>query len=129
MQWTRRHFLQITGSAAAAMGLGATGMALDRMLSGSARFCEWRALPGMVLDLTLEMAHPEAKSVDIIAQTEAGYFKVDSLKGAETLKVDIPYVETVNDSFQLLAVVRDANGRYCQSEPVEVIAEPFMFGM
>ena len=129
MQWTRRHFLQITGSAAAAMGLGAVGITIDHTLSGRASFGEWRALPGMALDLTLDVAHPEETSVDIVAQTENGYFRLDTLKGAKILKIDVPYMETANESFMLMAVVRDGEGRCCNSDPVEVLTEPFMFGM
>ena len=129
MQWTRRHFLQITGSAAAAVGLGAIGVVADRILNGKASFGEWRALPGMALDLTLDVAHPEETSVEIIAQTEAGFFRVDTLMGAKTLKIDVPYIETANESFMLVAVVRDNDGRCCKSDPVEVLTEPFMFGM
>ena len=129
MQCTRRHFLQITGRVAAAMGLGVTGVALDRILSGHATFSQWRALPGTALNLTLDIPHPEALSVEIVARTESGLFQIDSLKGAQLLSIDVPYIETANESFELIAVVRDADGRHCKSEPVEVLTEPFMFGM
>ena len=129
MQWTRRHFLQITGSAAAAMGLGVAGIAIDRILSGCVSFSEWRALPGMALDLTLDVAHPEKTSVDIVAQTDRGYFRLDTLKGAKKLKIDVPYIDTAKESYMLVAVVRDGEGRSRQSDPVEVLTEPFMFGM
>ena len=129
MQCTRRHFLQITGSVAAAMGLGVTGVAIDRMLSGHASFSQWRALPGTTVDLTVDVAHPETLSVEIVARTESGLYHVDTLKGAATLSVGVPYIETADESFELIAVVRNDDGRYCQSEPVEVLTEPFMFGM
>ena len=129
MQWTRRHFLEITGGAAAALGLCAAGIGLDRVLAGHASFGTWRALPGMTLDLSIDVDSPEQATVEIVAHTSEGYLHVETLRGARQVRVEVPYIETSEDSYELLAVVQDTSGRCCHSDAVEVLAEPFMFGM
>lgn len=128
MKWTRRHFLQLTGGIAATVGLGLTPK-LVRTLSGKAYFEDWRALPGMNLQLTLEVESPETTQVELLARTDTGEIHLADMPGASQLSVQIPYYKTGHDSYELIARVVDNQGRYLDSEPVEVITESFHFGM
>ena len=128
MKWTRRHFLQLTGGIAATVGLGLTPK-LVRTLSGKAYFEDWRALPGMNLILTLEVESPETTQVELIARTDNRETHLMEMAGSAQISVQIPYFKTGKDSYELIARVVDDQGRYLDSEPVEVITESFHFGM
>ena len=128
MKWTRRHFLKLTGGMAATFGLAMTP-GLWRALAGKAHFDDWRALPGMSMNLTLDVESPQTKHIELLARTETGDFHLMDLKGAHQQSVVIPYFKSGRDSYQLIARVLDIDGRYLDSEPVEVITESFHFGM
>lgn len=125
MHWNRRNFLKITGGMMAAVGVG-TGV---KLLTGSAAFNDWRALPGMTMTLTLNVDKPEKKKVNIIARTQEGASHVQSMKGAQTLEVEVPFLETSKEAYELIAVVSDWRGASLTSEPVEVLAQAYRFGL
>ena len=124
--WTRRQFLQISGATAAALGVGALSVMPSK---GHASFDDWRALPGMIARLTLEIDHPETKRVHIVAQTEREQRIIESYPGASVLDIRVPFVRTSEDSFMLYAVVTDHGETACISEPLEVLVESFQFGL
>ena len=126
MQWTRRQFLKASGAAAVALGLGAVCFMPEH---GRVAFDDWRALPGMKARLTLDFDSPEGKRVFLVAQTEREQRIVHSLPGAPTLEITVPYVKTDEESFMLFAVVMDHGIPAGVSEPLEVIAESFQFGL
>ena len=64
-----------------------------------------------------------------MAQTENGQHIVSSLDGAPTLDIVVPHVKTSEESFLLFAVVTDNGSPTCISEPLEVLAEHFRFGL
>ena len=128
MKWTRRHFLEATGGLAAAVGLGLTPGFMKR-LSGHAVFEDWRALPGMVLNLSVEVASPEGKQVTLLARTAEGETSLGDLACASQMQIEIPYIRTGHDSYELIARVSDRYGRYFDSDAVEVLTESFQFGM
>lgn len=128
MKWSRRHFLAMTGGMAAAAGVGLVPR-LAEALPGKAVFSDWRALPGMRLDLRLEVEHPEETEVEIIAMDGEHELDRIRMKGAENLVVPVPYFRVGGESFLLFAEVSDVRGRSLVSDSVEVISEEFHFGM
>ena len=125
MKWNRRNFLKITGGVMAALGVG-VGV---KALSGRVFFDDWRALPGMTMILTVEVDSPETKQVEFMARTAEGTRRVGMLHGAHTLEVEIPYVETAAESYELVAVVHDWHLGSISSEPVEVLTQSYRFGL
>lgn len=125
MRWTRRNFLQAAGGLAAVTGLG---LLAKNIIQGKASFNDWRALPGMILTLTLDTDSPESKYVDLVARYEGKTQTLGTLKGAHSLEIEIPFVSTSEESYNLTAVVYDSTGAF-ESEPVEVLAQPFSFGL
>ena len=124
MRWTRRAFLEAGGVMAAAAGLGAVGM----MMHGRVFFDEERALPGMRLRLTLEMDNPESKRVQIIARCDGYERVVQTMKGARQLEIEIPAIESDEESYLLYAMAGNGISDYV-SEPVEVLSQPYHFGL
>lgn len=125
MRWTRRNFLQATGGLAAMTGLG---LLARHIIQGNASFSEWRALPGMILTLKIDTDSPENKYVDLVAKYEGKTQTLGTLHGARELEIEIPFISTAQESYELSAIVYDASGAF-QSEPVEVLAQPFSFGL
>lgn len=128
MKWTRRNFLQLTGGLASTLALGAVP-AVVGSLKGKAFFNDWRALPGMPMVLTLEVEAPEKTQVEVVVGDDSGSHVVTRLQGAPTVEVRVPMLKTSQESYILYARVMDSSGRSLNSEPVEVIAESFHFGM
>ena len=126
MHWTRRQFIQLTGAAAAALGLGAISLSTT---SARAAFDDWRALPGTKVKLTIDIDQPASKRVHLVEQTENDQRILNTLDGAPTLEIVVPHVKTSEESFLLFAVVTDHGTPACISEPLEVLAEPFRFGL
>ena len=109
----------------AALGIGVT----VKTLAGKVYFNDWRALPGMTMTLTLETDTPENKHVDIIARTKEGSRHIQTLQGAPTLEVEIPFIETADESYELIALVYDWQLASLESEPVEVLVQSYRFGL
>ncbi len=126
MHWTRRQFLQVTGAAAAALGLGALSIMPS---DGHVAFEDWRALPGMKARLTLDVDNPQNTRVYLVAQTDSEQRIVDTFEGAPSLDIPVPFIKTSEESFMLFAVVMDHGHPACVSEPLEVLTESFMFGL
>ena len=126
MHWTRRQFIQLTGAAAAALGLGSFSLS---SANAHASFDDWRALPGTKIRLTLDIDQPAKKRVHLVAQTENEQRILATLDGAQTLDIVVPHVKTNEESFLLFAVVTDNGAPACISDPLEVLAEPFRFGL
>ncbi|MBR4986868.1 MAG: twin-arginine translocation signal domain-containing protein [Proteobacteria bacterium] len=124
MRWTRRNFLQAAGGLAAVTGLG---LLTHHILEGKAKFSDWRALPGMKLTLTIDTDSPESKAVDLVARYEGKTQTLGTLHGARSLEVEIPFIATTQESYDLTAIVYDTTGAF-ESEPVEVLSQPFSFG-
>ena len=104
MRWTRRNFLQAAGGLAAVTGLG------------------------LLAKNIIETDSPESKYVDLVARYEGKTQTLGTLKGAHSLEIEIPFVSTSEESYNLTAVVYDSTGAF-ESEPVEVLAQPFSFGL
>ena len=79
--------------------------------------------------LTLDVEAPEQMQVEIVVGDDSGFHTVSRLEGALTLDVVVPLLRTDQESYLLYARVMDESGRSLDSEPVEVIAESFHFGM
>ncbi len=124
MHWTRREFLQISGAAAVA------GLMVPLAVTPGMRayFSDWRALPGMKLRLTLEMPDPGRAQVSIIARSEGHERVIETLAGSPEIEVEMPYIETSEESFEILAVV-DSGMHRCMSDAVEVLAPAYQFGL
>ncbi len=127
MKWTRRQILFALGGAAFALGLGAWS---GQSLRGRLSFADWRALPGMKLGLDIETDDdPRAWAIDIIAIDERGEHRLSTVQGARHLDIEMPYIPTKNESFVLVAQARDWRHRRLRSEPVEVLANSYRFGL
>ena len=124
----RRNFLQLTGGLASALALGAVPEIIGN-LKGRAYFNDWRALPGMSLVLTLEVEEPEKTIVELIVKDNNGSHTVAQSQGAPSLNVVVPLLKTNQESYTLFARVVDLSGHGLDSDPVEVIAESFQFGL
>ena len=124
MNWTRRHFVYLVASSAAALGLLKFAPSLRAKLS----FEDWRALPGSKLSLLLD-TDAENLTIDLIAQTENGEQKIDSFPAQPHMCVEIPFVHTQNESFLLFAQAHGNFRNTVRSEPVEVLADPLRFGL
>ena len=127
MRWTRRQFGTCIGALASALGL--SGVASLMTLRGRAYFEDWRALPGMAMTLHVEVARPSETTVTLLARVAGKTTEIGAMSGASSLEVRIPYIESGEDSYELIARVEDAWGRHCDSEPLEVLTERFQFGM
>lgn len=125
MKWNRRNFLKISGGLMAALGVGVS----MKTLSGRVFFNDWRALPGMTMTLTVDVDSPETKQVDIIARTVEGSHHIRTLKGAHTLEIEMPFVQTAEESYELVAVVYDWHLSSIESDPIEVLAQAYRFGL
>lgn len=127
MHWTRRQFLQISGGVCL---LGLSGIVTHAKAQDlRAYFNDWRALPGMKMVLTLNMAEPESAVVLIVARVEGHERVIQRLQGASQVEVEMPYIETKEESFEVCAIVEDRNhGRYL-SDSVEVLAQSYQFGL
>ena len=140
MKWTRRQILFALGGAAFALGLGAWS---GQSLRGRLSFADWRALPVMTLNegllkhifkntLGLDIEtddDPRAWAIDIIAIDERGEHRLSTVQGARHLDIEMPYIPTKNESFVLVAQARDWRHRRLRSEPVEVLANSYRFGL
>ena len=126
MRLSRRDFLRISGGAVAVAGLG--GAVFGARETGRVEFSDWRALPGMHLTLTLDMPSPELSRVRVVARSEGQERVIMTLDGARTLDIEMPYIETSEESFELVALAENDVAR-CISEPVEVLASPYQFGL
>ncbi len=125
MRWTRRAFLEASGAAAAVLSLGTLGF---KHISGRVFFDEDRALPGMRLALTLDIDEPETKRVSIIARCEGTERIMETRTGSNQLEIEVPAIETDDESFELYALVESGLERYL-SDPVEVLSQPYHFGL
>ena len=128
MKWTRRNFLQLTGGLTSALALGMVPEIVES-LKGRAVFEDWRALPGTSIGLSLEVDEPDRTLVEIIVEDKSSSYTVAQLKGASKLDVVVPFLKTEEESYLLYARVTDPEGRCLKSEPVEIIAESFRFGL
>ena len=126
MKWNRRHFIGVLGGF---VGMVCTGIGVRRALPGKAEFDDWRSLPGMSLGLELDVASPSSVAIDLVARHDGREHLVRTYRGAQHLDVEVPFVETQEESYELYAVVRDPVGRRLQSDVVEVLAQPFQFGL
>ena len=125
MRWTRRAFLEASGAAAAVLSLGTIGWMHS---SGRVYFDEDRALPGMRLSLMLDIDAPETKRVSIIARCEGVERIVETHRGSKQLEIEVPAIETDDESYVLYAMVESGVER-CVSDPVEVLSQPYRFGL
>ena len=125
MRLTRREFLEISAGAVALSGIGFAGLEIAR---GNIYFNDFRALPGMHLILKLDVPNPENSRVHIVARAEGREGVLSSVSGASELEIEVPMIETSEESFELYAVAETEFGRVT-SECVEVLAQPYMFGL
>ncbi len=125
MRLTRREFLEISAGAVALAGIGLVGLEIAR---GNIHFNDFRALPGMHLVLNLDVPKPEKARVYLVARAEGREGVVASLPGASDIEIEVPMIETDEESFELYAVAETDFGRI-KSECVEVLAQPYMFGL
>lgn len=127
MKWTRRQILFALGGAACALGLGTFS---HRALRGRLSFADWRALPGMKIGLDIESDDdPRTWSIDIIAIDERGEHRISTIQGARHLEIEMPFLPTQSESFDLVAQARDWRNRQLRSEPVEVLSNSYRFGL
>lgn len=124
MNWTRRHFVYLVASSAAALGL----LKFSPVLRAKLSFDDWRALPGSKLSLSLDTDEKNL-TIDLIAQTENGEQTIESFPAQRLMCVEIPFVHTKNESFLLFAQARGNFRNTVRSEPVEVLADAFRFGL
>lgn len=125
MRLTRREFLEISAGAVALAGIGLTGLRIAR---GNIYFNDFRALPGMHLVLKLNVPKPEKSRVYLAARAEGREGVLASMTGASDLEIEVPMIETDEEIYELYAVVETESGRL-KSECVEVLAQPYMFGL
>lgn len=125
MRLTRREFLELSAGAVALAGIGLTGLGFAR---GNIYFNDFRALPGMHLVLKLDVPNPESSRVYIVAKSEGLDGVLASFAGARELEIEVPMIETDEESYELYAVAETNCGRV-KSECVEVLAQPYMFGL
>ena len=128
MHWTRRHFIGFCSAVAGALSVGGVSLA-TRELKGRAYFDDWRALPGMIMTLHLDVESPENTEVTLIARHDGIETTLDTIDGARELDIRMPYIPTKGESYDLCAVVTDRMGRCCRAERVEVLSQPYRFGM
>lgn len=127
MKWTRRQILFGIGCTAAALGFGAPFF--GGKLKAKLRFSDWRALPGTPLSLDIDGRDLDQLAIDILAIDNGNEIRIQTLRGAKNLEITTPYIPTQRDSFTLVAQARDWRNRTQRSEPVEVLANPFQFGL
>lgn len=131
MQQTRRHFLMLTGgvlAAFASFGMG-FGVFKSNRLKGKVFFEDWRSLPGLDVVLQIDLPKPEHKKVEIYALLDGQKRRIDAFSGQELVRYTVPSLHTESESYELVAVVSDFWGRRCESEPLEVLAKSYQFGM
>lgn len=128
MHWTRRQFVQICSALLGVLGLGGLTFAA-RKLDGRVYFDDWRAIPHIPMTLHLDVDSPEETRITLVAKYDGQTTKLATLPGAREVILQIPYIETQGESYELCATVTDRQGRRCQAEPLEVISESFHFGM
>lgn len=126
MRLTRRQFLELSGGAAAAFILAAVH--LNRHSGGKLAFNDWRALPGMKLTLDMDIPHPETTQIHIFAKADGAERLIQSFPGASSVSIEVPAIETSEESFELFAAVIDGFSVFT-SPGVEVLSAPFRFGL
>ncbi len=128
MHWTRRNFIEACSAVAGALGIGGIAVA-SRQLEGRAFFDDWRALPGMTMTLHLDVEQPESTEVTLIAKYDGTETKLGTLPGAQSIDIQVPFIPTKAESYELCAYVEDKLGRRCQADSVEVLSQNYRFGM
>ena len=128
MHWTRRQFIKICSAMLSVLGLG--GLAIvSRRLEGRVYFDDWRAIPHIPMTLHLDVREPDKTTVTLVARHDGQTTFLATLPGASELVIQVPFIETQGETYDLCATVTDRHGRRCQAEPLEVISESFHFGM
>ena len=64
---------------------------------------------------------PRTWSIDIIG--------ISTIQGARHLEIEMPFLPTQSESFDLVAQARDWRNRQLRSEPVEVLSNSYRFGL
>lgn len=128
MHWTRRHFIQIWSAMLSVLGLGGLAV-VSRKLDGRVYFEDWRAIPHIPMTLHLDVEKPEETTITLTAKYDGKTMELAKLPGAKEVLLQVPYIETTGESYDLCATVTDRQGRRCQAEPLEVISETIHFGM
>lgn len=125
---SRREFLQISGGVAALAVIGGLFSGNEK-LRGSVEFVDWRALPGMRLGLLVDVERPERTQISIVAKCDGDARVIATYRGASRLEIEMPCIETREESFELYAIAEDERHRMARSRRVEVLSRPFMFGV
>lgn len=126
MQWTRRHFMEACGAVLAFLGVG---MGARRSAGVKLLFEDWRGMPGMAIGLDVTAEDLSGLEIDLIARHDGKETHISTVSGARHLDVAIPWIETASETYELIAVARDSRGMCGTSEPVEILAQPFSFGL
>ncbi|MCL2325501.1 MAG: hypothetical protein FWC40_03215 [Proteobacteria bacterium] len=121
--------MKSAGALTAIFGAGGLTLGVFRSRRGAAHFDDWRALPGMPLNLSLDLEDYRGIHVDLMATYDGQTQRLQTLSADPKMTIHAPHVATADESYFLRAVVRDWRGEICTSEAIEVLSRPYSFGM